>query len=111
MKAMKFKIGGDRRSLALNEHDIALAKAVASVNNRSILILVGSSTIILDEKLREKFTSILYGWYWGCEGGNALQDVLWGDAEPSGRLPFVIPASEKDLPTWDPDAREVTYDR
>lgn len=110
-KVMKFKMGGDRRSLALNEHDIALAKAIASVSNKSILILVGSSTIILDNELREKFTSILYGWYWGCEGGNALQDVLWGDAEPSGRLPFVIPASEKDLPAWDPDAREVTYDR
>ncbi|CAF3856445.1 unnamed protein product [Rotaria sordida] len=47
----------------------------------------------------------------GCEGGNALQDILWGNAEPSGRLPFVIPASEKDLPAWNPDAREVIYDR
>lgn len=111
IKVMNFKIGGDRRNLALNEHDIALAKAVASANNKSVLILVGSSTIILDEELREKLTSILYGWYWGCEGGNALQDVIWGDAEPSGRLPFVIPASEKDLPSWDIDAREVTYDR
>jgi beta-glucosidase len=40
-----------------------------------------------------------------------LADVLVGDREPGGRLPFAIPATPDHLPPFDPDAREVVYDR
>jgi beta-glucosidase len=49
-------------------------------------------------------------WYSGMEGGNALAAILAGDVNPSGKLPFVIPTSGKDLPYFDLDAEPITYD-
>jgi len=49
-------------------------------------------------------------WYSGVEGGAALADVLAGDVEPAGRLPFVVPTEAGHLPDFDRDATEVTYD-
>jgi beta-glucosidase len=46
----------------------------------------------------------------GRGGRRALADVLAGDAEPAGRLPFVIPAEPAHLPHFDRDATEITYD-
>jgi beta-glucosidase len=63
------------------------------------------------EEIREEVPAILYAWYPGMEGGNAIADTLFGDAEPEGRLPFVIPTSADHLPHWDPDAAHETYDR
>ncbi len=45
------------------------------------------------------------------EGGHALADVLLGAAEPGGRLPFVVPHDESDLPEFDKNATTVVYDR
>jgi beta-glucosidase len=43
------------------------------------------------------------------EGGAALADVLLGQREPTGRLPFALPHHQDDLVPFDPDAREATY--
>jgi beta-glucosidase len=44
------------------------------------------------------------------EGGHALADILLGQANPSGKLPFVIPKRAADLPFFDKDAATITYD-
>jgi hypothetical protein len=49
-------------------------------------------------------------WYPGMEGGAALARVLFGEANPSGRLPFAVPAREADLPAFDHESEEVRYD-
>ena len=49
-------------------------------------------------------------WYSGVEGGSALADVLVGDAEPGGRLPFAIPADPSHLVDFDKDATLASYD-
>ncbi len=50
-------------------------------------------------------------WYPGMEGGHALAQVLTGEHNPTGRLPFAVPTSEAHLPSFDRDATVVTYDR
>ena len=55
--------------------------------------------------------AVLMMWYAGMEGGHALADVLAGDHNPTGRLPFAIPRSEDHLPAFERDAVAVTYDR
>jgi beta-glucosidase len=102
--------GGDRHDLGLKADDIDLVRSVAAVNPRTIVVIVAGSAVTLEE-IRNDVPAILYAWYPGMEGGNAIADVLFGDAEPEGRLPFVIPTSAEHLPHWDPDANTETYDR
>jgi beta-glucosidase len=54
--------------------------------------------------------ALLLAWYGGMEGGRALAGVLTGDAEPGGRLPFVVPTDAAHLPPFDSTARNVVYD-
>jgi beta-glucosidase len=49
-------------------------------------------------------------WYPGQEGGHAFADVLLGHVNPSGKLPFVVPRRAEDLPFFDKDATQITYD-
>lgn len=102
--------GGDRRDLRLKPNDVELVRAIAAVNPRTVVVVIAGSAITLEE-IRNEVPAILYAWYPGIEGGNAVADVLFGDAEPEGRLPFVIPTSADHLPHWDPDASMETYGR
>ena len=103
-------MGGDRHDLGLKPGDIELVKAIVDVNPRTVVVIIAGSAITLEE-IRGDVPAILYAWYPGMEGGNAIADVLFGDAEPEGRLPFVIPTSAEHLPHWDPEASRETYDR
>ncbi|MEV7608590.1 glycoside hydrolase family 3 C-terminal domain-containing protein [Microbacterium sp. NPDC089320] len=102
--------GGDRRDLHLRAEDVATIRAVAAVNPRTIVIVVGAGAVLMEEWIDEP-AAVLLGWYSGMEGGNALADLLVGAASPSGRLPFPIPASADHLPPLDIDATSITYDR
>jgi beta-glucosidase len=48
---------------------------------------------------RDKVRGLVEAWYPGAEGGTAIARVLFGDVDPSGRLPATFPRSEADLPT------------
>ena len=54
--------------------------------------------------------AIVYGWYSGMEGGNALVRVLFGDVNPSGKLPFSVPQDQSHLPYFSNTDAEITYD-
>ncbi|AMM19457.1 glycosyl hydrolase [Frondihabitans sp. PAMC 28766] len=107
--ASHFVRGGDRTSLDLRPADVRLIRAVAASNPRTIVVLIGGSTI-LTEEWEDRVPALLLAWYGGMEGGRALASVLTGDTEPSGRLPFVIPTDAAHLPPFDRAARSVVYD-
>jgi len=107
--ASRFVRGGDRARLGLRPSDIHLIEAVAAANPRTVVVLIGGSAI-LTEGWRERVPAVLMAWYGGMEGGRALADVLTGAAEPSGRLPFVIPTDPAHLPPFDRTAKQVVYD-
>ncbi|MBM3639122.1 MAG: family 3 glycosyl hydrolase [Actinobacteria bacterium] len=104
-----FAVGGDRTSLRLRDDDVALIRAVAEHQPRTIVVIVAGSAVVMEE-WRHDVPAILMSWYSGMEGGYALADVLLGVVNPSGRLPFVVPKSEDHLPFFDATAREITYD-
>lgn len=101
--------GGDRQSLSLKVEQRRLIEEVSSINANTVVCLV-SGSMILVEDWAEKVPAILYCWYAGMEGGNALCRVLFGDVNPSGKLPFTIPTSADQLPYFSSTDREITYD-
>jgi len=101
--------GGDRQNLSLKPEQRALIQAVAGINPNTVVCLVCGSMIMIDA-WAEKVPAILYGWYSGMEGGTALARLLFGDVNPSGKLPFTIPTSVDHLPYFSSTDQEITYD-
>ena len=104
------KFGGDRRDLRLRADDIALITAVARANARTVVVVIGGGTIVMDPWDIDA-AAVLLAWYPGMEGGHAIADVLLGDAEPAGRLPVAIPHRKEDLPQVDWESSTVRYGR
>lgn len=104
-----FLSGGDRDTLALHPEHVALIRAVSAVQPRTIVVVEAGATITMADWVGEP-EAVLFAFYPGMEGGRALADLLTGDVAPSGRLPFVIPVDEADLPVFDHVGTEVTYD-
>ncbi len=101
-------IGGDRQNLKLPESEEQLIMALKKVNPKTAVTLVGGSAINMED-WRADVPAIIYAWYAGMEGGNALARVIFGDVNPSGKLPFSIPKDENDLPAFDRYAENAEY--
>ncbi len=104
-----FAEGGDRVSLTLSASDEALILAVAAANPR-VVVAVMTGSAVITEAWREKVPAILVLWYPGMEGGWALAELLTGRVNPSGRLPCTFPKSMADLPVFDRNATQISYD-
>jgi beta-glucosidase len=107
-KISKLGLGGDRTYLHLHEQDINTIHIAASVNKKVIVCLVAGSAVTVEE-WHQEVPAILETFYNGMEGGNALARILFGDINPSGKLPFTVPVSENDLPPFDSYAENVDY--
>lgn len=105
-----FSRGGDRSSLRLSDADVALVRAVAAANPRTVVVIQAGSAVITTEWI-DSVPALVQAWYGGAEAGPGLADVLIGAVAPSARLPFTVPADEADLPAFDRDATTFTYDR
>jgi beta-glucosidase len=79
----------------------ALVGAVAAANPRTIVVLKTGSAVLMPWV--DKVPAILEAWYPGEEDGNAVTDVLFGEVNPSGRLPITFPARLEDLPAHTPE--------
>ena len=103
-------MGGDRKNgLGLHQEDVQLINEVGPVNAKSIVTLVGGNMIMMTEWY-QSVNSILMAYYSGMEGGRALAEIIFGDVNPSGKLPYVLPVDEKDLPQVDWNASVQHYD-
>lgn len=92
--------GGDKRDLELPEVQKELYRAVIAVGKPVIFVNVSGSAIDLCDQDRE-CAAVLQCFYPGAEGGDALADILFGKACPSGRLPVTFYRSIEDLPPFD----------
>lgn len=102
-------VGGDRKSLSLKDGEIRLIRELGALNKNTVVTLVCGS-MIMTKEWDDAVSSILYSFYAGMEGGHALARVLFGDVNPSGKLPFTIPADEKHLPEVDFNTTKIYYD-
>lgn len=103
------KVGGDRRSLSLKPAQIELIKRIGRINPNTVVTIICGG-MVMTREWEGCVPAILYSWYSGMEGGNALPRILFGDVSPSGKLPFSIPQDESHLPYFSNTDKEITYD-
>ncbi|WP_349448155.1 glycoside hydrolase family 3 C-terminal domain-containing protein [Nonomuraea sp. B19D2] len=88
--------GFDRRDLRLPGRQDELIRAVAAANPRTVVVVNAGSPV--EMRWTEEVAAVLLTWFPGQEAGAALADVLFGDAEPGGRLPTTWPRRLQDAP-------------
>jgi beta-glucosidase len=88
--------GFDRATLTLPGRQDELIRAVAAVNSRTIVVINAGMPVLMP--WASEVAAVLYAWLPGQAMGEALADVLFGTAEPGGRLPVSLPAHEQDAP-------------
>ncbi|MGD0731150.1 MAG: glycoside hydrolase family 3 N-terminal domain-containing protein [Terracidiphilus sp.] len=90
---------GDRDSLDLLGAQNELVKAVVETGTPTVVLLINGRPLSINY-IAEKVRAILEGWYLGEEGGTGAAEVIFGDANPGGKLPITFPRSVGDLPDF-----------
>lgn len=92
----------DREELELPAKQLELLDAIVKANPRTIVVL-NNATPILMTGWMDRVPAILEAFYPGQEGGNALADILFGDVNPSGKLPITL------MKRWEDSSAYGTY--
>ncbi len=90
--------GHDRNDMELTGRQNELVSRVAAANPRTVVVLQTGSPVAMP--WLDAVPSVLQAWYPGQECGNAIADVLFGAANPSGKLPQTFPVRLEDNPTY-----------
>ncbi|HEY4416655.1 MAG TPA: glycoside hydrolase family 3 C-terminal domain-containing protein, partial [Verrucomicrobiae bacterium] len=88
--------GADRTNMTLPYGQDELIQKIAAANPKTIVVLMG--TMVEMDAWLDQVPALLQAWYPGMEGGNALARVLFGDVNPSGKLPATFPKKLSDTP-------------
>ncbi|HKO62030.1 MAG TPA: glycoside hydrolase family 3 N-terminal domain-containing protein [Pyrinomonadaceae bacterium] len=91
---------GNITDLTLGEPQLKLAEAIQATGKPVVLVLVEGRPRIIN-RIVDKSGAVLMAYNPGNEGGNAIADVLFGDFNPSGKLPFTYPRTTNGLITYD----------
>ncbi len=97
---------GNIPDLTLGEPQLKLAEAIEATGKRVVLVLVEGRPRIIN-RIVDKAGAVLMAYNPGNEGGQAVADVLFGDFNPSGKLPFTYPRTPNGLLTYDHKAFET----
>jgi beta-glucosidase len=87
----------DRDRLGLPDVQERLLKAVCRANPKTVVVLLNAGPLSV-KWAKDNAPAILEAWYPGEEGGTAIADVLFGDYNPGGRLPYTIYESVNQIP-------------
>ncbi len=88
--------GMDLPNLSLPDNQDALIERVVSANPRTIVVLETGTSVTMP--WLDKSGAVLESWYSGSKGADAVAGILFGDVNPSAKLPMTFPRSEADLP-------------
>ena len=91
--------GGDRADLHIPEEDVTLIRALSTLDKKLIVNIMGGSAYVIKDWI-DCADSVIMSFYSGLEGGNALADILSGDVNPGGKLPFTIAEKAEDYPPF-----------
>ena len=98
---------GDRTTIALPEIQTDFLKALKTTGKPIVFVMMTGSAIAFEEKNAD---AVLNAWYGGEFAGKAIADIIFGNYNPSGRLPVTFYAKDSDLPDFeDYDMSNRTY--
>ena len=86
---------GDRKSLSLPFGEDKLIESIQQVNKNTVVVLASGNAVVMP--WLKNTPAVVQSWYLGSESGNALADILSGDVNPSGKLPFSFPKKLTDI--------------
>jgi beta-glucosidase len=86
----------DLKNLSLPEHQDDLIAKVAEANPHTVVVLETGSPVTMP--WADQVSAILEAWYGGSRGAEAVANILFGEVNPSAKLPVTFPKSEGDLP-------------
>lgn len=90
--------GHDRQHMDLPEHLSKLISAVTAANRNTVVVMQSGTPLAMP--WIHQPNSVVQAWYGGNECGNAIADVLFGDVNPSGKLPLSMPVRVQDNPAY-----------
>lgn len=91
--------GVDTSELSLPIEQRELAEKIFATGSKVITVIIGGRAYALDT-IAEKSDAVLYAFYPGMQGGKAIAEILFGDVNPSGRLPVSLPRCSGQLPVY-----------
>ncbi len=91
--------GGDRTSIELPECQRQILAALHDAGSKIVMVNCSGSAVALTPE-NEICNAILQAWYPGEQGGTAVAEVIYGDVNPSGKLPITFYASDAQLPDY-----------
>ena len=89
--------GDDRNAFELPPEQVDLIKKTIKENSNTIVVMIAGSPVSMTEWI-DKVPSVVQAWYGGMEAGNAISAILFGDVNPSGKLPITIPKNLSESP-------------
>ncbi|KAH8655448.1 glycoside hydrolase family 3 protein [Xylariales sp. PMI_506] len=101
--------GGDRKSLAFPVQTEMIRVVADNCNNTIVVANVAGPEVLDGWITHTNVTAVLYSGYLGQDSGNAIADVLFGDVNPSGKLPYTIAKREIDYPVKVCETKECFF--
>jgi beta-glucosidase len=102
--------GGDRSNMKLPDNQDEAVAALASINPKTVVVNLSGAPV--EMPWADAAKAIVQYWFSGQEGGNAIARILFGEVNPSGKLPFTFPVKLADSPahaTGNYNGTSVTY--
>ncbi len=92
--------GGDKTDISLPASHIAYIKALRKGMKKPLVAVITAGSAVDVSAIEPYVDAIIFAWYPGEQGGNALADILFGKVSPSGKLPITFYKAFSDLPAY-----------
>ena len=93
--------GGDKKDIRFPYAQLKYLRKLRERTKKPLIVILTAGSAIELEEVEKIADAVVLAWYPGEEGGNAIADIIFGDADPAGRLPVSFYRSTADLPAFD----------